>query len=98
MKKIINYLKRLIGKLTSPSKLREVYTINIKYCANKEVLEFLKERRTICLENGIDFDLEYKEGYESLVGVVELFRGKVFIHKAKLKMNEVNLIYWQFYE
>ena len=46
----------------------------------------------------MDFELEYKEGHESLVGIVELFRGKVFIHKAKLKMNEVNLVYWQFYE
>lgn len=98
MKKIINYLKRLIGKATSRPKLREVYTINIKYCANEEVRKFLKERRTLCLENGVDFELDYKEGHESLVGIVELFRGKVFIHKAKLKMNEANLIYWQFYE
>lgn len=98
MKKIINYLKRLIGKTTSRPQLREVYTINIKYCTNEEILKFLKERRTICLENGIDFELEYKEGHEGLVGIVELFRGKEFIHKAKLKMNEVNLIYWQFYE
>ena len=98
MKKIINCLKRLMGKSTSRPKLREVYTINRKYCGNKEVLEFLKERRTICLENGMDFELEYKEGHESLVGIVELFRGKVSIHKAKLKMNEVNLVYWQFYE
>lgn len=98
MGKIINYLKHLIGEATSGPKLREVYTINIKYCANEEVRKFLKERRTICLENGMDFELDYKEGYESLVGIVELFRGKQFIHKAKLKMNEVNLIYWEFYE
>lgn len=88
----------MIRKFTSRPKLREVYTINIKYCANEEVRKFLKERRTICLENGMDFELEYKKGHESLVGIVELFRGKEFIHKANLKMNEVNLIYWQFHE
>lgn len=62
MKKILNYLKILVGKLPSLPKLREVYTINIKYCANEEVRKFLKERRTICLENGLDFELDYKEG------------------------------------
>lgn len=88
----------MIRKLTSRPKLREVYTINIKYCANEEVRKFLKERMTFCLENGLEFKLDYKEGYESLVGIVELFRGKESVDKAKLKMNEVNLIYWQFDE
>lgn len=78
MKKIINYLKNLISKFTFRPKLREVYTINIIYCANEEVRKFLKERRTICLKNGMDFELDYKEGHESLVGIVELFRGGSF--------------------
>lgn len=55
----MNWIKRMIRKLTSRPKLTEVYIISTRYQHIKPVAEFLEKRKQWCEKEGVEFILHY---------------------------------------
>lgn len=98
MKKIINYLKGLIRKLTSRTKICERYILNNRYCEDSELIEFVQERIKILGEISIPFVITWGDFPVDQYGKVEFVWNNKVIQTAKLMRSKHNLIYWQFYE
>ena len=55
----MNWIKRMIRKFTSRTKLTEVYIISTRYQHIEPVVEFLEKRKQRCEKEGIEFRLHY---------------------------------------
>lgn len=88
----MNWLKRMIRKLTSRPKLTEEYIINTSYKDNKDVAAFIKKRCHWCKEEGVEFRLYYSPlRNKKLCGEVQLYlnnektgSGKLYLNKGKV--------------
>ena len=98
MKKIINYLKGLIGKLTSRQKKCERYILNNVYREDAELIKFVQERNRILGENSMSFVITWGDFPADQYGKVELVWNNEVVGSAKLMRSKHNLIYWQFHE
>lgn len=96
MKKIINYLKRL---LSNKPRLKERYTLNRKYLGRSEDLKtFIETRQYHCDMLGVEFLVIEDDFPDCQYGFVELVRNNKVVQTAKLMRGKHDLIYWQFYE
>lgn len=98
MKKIINYLKCLIGKLTSRQKKCERYILNNRCREDTELIKFVQERRKTLGESSMPFVIMWGDFPVDQYGKVELIWNNKVVQTAKLMRGKHNLIYWQFYE
>ena len=96
MKKIINYLKGLIGKFTSRQKECERLILNNKYREDAELIRFVQERRKILGEISIPFVITLDNFPTDYYGKVELVWNNKVVQTANLMRGEHNLIYWKF--
>ena len=98
MKKIINYLKGLIEKLTSRQKKCERYILNNRYREDSELIKFVQERIETLGESSMTFVIIWDDFPADQYGKVELVWNNKVIETAKLMRNKHNLIYWKFDE
>lgn len=98
MKKIINYLKGLIRKLTSRTKKCERYILNNRYREDAELIKFVQERVKTLGESSMPFVIIWGDFPADQYGKVELVWNNKVIETAKLMRGEHNLIYWKFDE
>lgn len=98
MKKITNYLKHLIRKLTSRQKKPcERYILNNKYREDVELVEFVQERiKTLGEKSSMPFVIIWDDFSTDQYGKVELVWNDKVVETAKLMRGEHNLIYWKF--
>lgn len=98
MKKILNYLKRLIGKATSRTKKCERYILNNRYREDAELIKFVQERIKTLGESSMPFVIIWDDFPTDQYGKVELVWNNKVVQTAKLMRGKHNLIYWQFDE
>lgn len=98
MKKIINYLKRLIRKLTSRTKKCERYILNNGYREDAELIKFIQERRRTLGKSSMPFVIIWDDFPVDQYGKVELIWNNKVVQTAKLMRGKHNLIYWKFNE
>lgn len=98
MKKIINYLKGLIGKLTSRQKKCERYILNNRYREDAELIKFVQERIRTSEENSMSFVITWGDFPADQYGKVELVWNNEVVETAKLMRSKHKLIYWKFDE
>ena len=98
MKKIINYLKGLINKLTSRQKKYERYILNNRYREDSELIKFVQERIKTLGESSMPFVIIWDDFPADQYGKVELVWNNKVIETAKLMRIKHNLIYWKFDE
>ena len=98
MKKIINYLKCLIGKLTSRQKKCERYILNNRYREDAELIKFVQERKRTLGASSMPFVITWDDFPTDQYGKVELVWNNEVIGSAKLMRSKHNLIYWKFDE
>lgn len=99
MKKIINYLKGLVRKLTSRPKKCERYILNNRYSDDGELIKFVRERIKTLRENSMPFVITWDNFPSDQYGKVELVWNNEVIQTAKLmRSSKHNLIYWKFDE
>ena len=96
MKKIIDYLKGLIGKLTSRQKKCERYILNNRYREDAELIKFVQERIKILRETSMPFVIIWDDFPAVQYGKVELVWKNKVVQTAKLMRDKHNLIYWKF--
>lgn len=96
MKKIINYLKGLIGKLTSRQKKCERYILNNRYRKDTELIKFVQERRKTLGESSMSFVIIWDDFPTDQYGKVELVWNNKVTERSKLMRGKHNLIYWKF--
>lgn len=98
MKKIINYLKGLIEKLTSRQKKCERYILNNRYREDSELIKFVQERIKTLGESSMPFVIIWDDFPADQYGKVELVWNNKVVETAKLMRSKYNLIYWKFDE
>lgn len=98
MKKIINYLKGLIRKLTFQPKKYGRYILNNMYREDIELIKFVQERRKILGESSTSIVLIWDDFPANQYGKVELVWNNEVVQTAKLMRDKHNLIYWKFDE
>lgn len=98
MKKIINYLKRLIRKLTSRPKKYERYVLNNRYREDAELIKFVQERINTLGKSSMPYVIIWGDFPADQYGKVELVWNNKVIETAKIMRGEHNLIYWKFDE
>ena len=98
MKKIINYLKGLIGKLTSRPKKCERYILNNRYREDAELIKFVQERKRTLGKSSIPIVITWDDFPADQYGKVELVWNNKVFESAKLMRSKHNLIYWKFNE
>lgn len=98
MKKIINYLKGLVGKLTSRQKKCERYILNNRYREDAELIKFVQERKRTLGKSSMPFVITWDDFPADQSGKVELVWNNKVVETAKLMRSKHNLIYWKFYE
>lgn len=98
MKKIINYLERLIRKLTSRTKKCERYILNNGYREDAELIKFIQERRRTLGKSSMPFVIIWDDFPVDQYGKVELIWNNKVVQTAKLMRGKHNLIYWKFNE
>lgn len=98
MKKIIDYLKHLIRKLTSRPKKCERYILNNRYRRDAELIKFVQERINTLGESFMTFVIIWGDFPADQYGKVELVWNNKVLETAKLMRGKHNLIYWKFDE
>ena len=98
MKKIIDYLKHLIRKLTSRPKKCERYILNNRYRRDAELIKFVQERIKTLGESSMPFVIIWGDFPADQYGKVEFVWNNKVIKSAKLIKAKYDLIYWKFDE
>ena len=98
MKKIINYLKGLVGKLISRPKICERYILNKIYREDAELIKFVRERLRTLGTSSIPFVITWDKFPADQYGKVELVWNNKVFESAKLMRSKHGFIYWDFNE